>query len=217
MSKKKIAKASKAESLLIELLTEELPPKNLRKISNAFGEYLYDFLSDNRFLQNTDTEYLVYTTPRRIAAVFPTVLDVQEDRGDSVRKGPSVAVGLDKNGKPTNALVGFARSIGVPIENLERAGDDKLDYFVYRVPVKREPLDAKLAGIVDKALKALPIPKMMRWGDGDAQFVRPVHGLVMLHGSKVVPGTVLGLASGNRTRGHRFLGKSEITLTNADE
>ena len=217
MPKKKAAKNPGAQSLLVELLTEELPPKNLRKISNAFGEYLYDFLSYNRFLQNTETEYLVYTTPRRIAAVFPTVHYVQEDRGDSVRKGPSVAVGLDKNGKPTNALVGFARSIGVPIENLERVSDGKLDYFVSRVPVKRETLDAKLADIVDKALKALPIPKMMHWGNSEVQFARPVHGLVMMHGRRIIPGKIWGLESCNYTLGHRFLSSGEIKIPAADQ
>src|SRR6185503_6172250 len=93
---------------------------------------------------------------------------------------------------------------------------DKGEVMVARVHVRGLELEKVLAGMVEEALKGLPIPKVMRWGDGEAQFVRPVHGLVMLHGKKVVPGRVLGLESGNRTRGHRFMGAGEIALASAD-
>ena len=213
MADKKTNASRKSETLLVELLTEELPPKSLHRLVEAFGQYLYDFLSDASFL--TSTDYRLYATPRRLAAVFPAVRRVQEDR-ESFRRGPSVSVGLDANGKPTNALLGFARSIGITIDQVERVTEGKTEYFCRRIHVKGEPLEAKLAEIVGLALEKLPIPKTMRWGDGDAQFVRPVHGLVMLHGSRIVPGEVLGLNSGNQTLGHRFLSSGRITIRNAD-
>ena len=120
-------------------------------------------------------------------------------------------------GKPTPALAGFARSCGVPVEALERVQDGKAEYFAFRSRRAGEPLDAHLAKLVAEALGKLPIPKLMRWGSGEAQFVRPVHGLVLLHGSRVVPGKVLDVGSGNATRGHRFQGQAEIVLAHAND
>ena len=134
-----------------------------------------------------------------------------------MRKGPSIAAGLDVDGKPTGALIGFARAVGVAVEELEKEGDGKTEYFVRKVMVKGEPLDHKLVEIVTQALKELPITKLMRWGDSEHQFVRPVHALTMLHGSRIVPGEVLGLQSGNVTRGHRFLSGGAVTLHHADD
>src|SRR5712691_3121421 len=214
MAKSKVAKTPKTESLLVELLTEELPPKSLRRLSEALGQYLYDYLSDAGFL--TSAEYQIYATPRRLAAAFPAVRHVQEDR-DSFRKGPSVKVGLDKDGNPTDALLGFSRAIGSTIEQLEKRTDGKTEFFGRIVHVKGESIDAKLSEIISLALEHLPVSKVMRWGTGNAQFVRPIHGVVMMHGSRVVPGKVVGLESGNRTRGHRFMGAGEIQLGGADE
>ena len=118
---------------------------------------------------------------------------------------------------PPAAVAGFAKKHGVAVEALQRKAGAKGEVFVARVKAGGAALDEVLAGVVDRVVRKLPIPKVMRWGDGDAQFVRPVHGLVMLHGSRVVPGSVLGLASGNRTQGHRFMGKRDITLARADE
>ncbi len=115
------------------------------------------------------------------------------------------------------AVEGFARKHGVSVEMLQRRQTPKGEIVVANVKHTGVTLDAVLAEIVEKALKKLPIPKVMRWGAGEAQFVRPVHGLVMLHGTRVVPGEVLGLKSGRTTRGHRFMGKAEISLAGADE
>src|SRR5439155_2692235 len=201
-------------SLLVELLTEELPPKSLRRLSEAFGRYLYDYLSDAGFL--TSTEYQIYATPRRLAAAFPAVRHVQEDR-DSFKKGPSVKAGLDKDGNPTDALIGFARAIGTKIEELEKRTDGKTEFFVRVVHVKGESIEVKLLEIISLALEHLPVSKVMRWGAGSAQFVRPIHGVVMLHGKRVIPGTVLGALAGNTTSGHRFMGATSIRLSSADE
>jgi glycyl-tRNA synthetase beta chain len=131
--------------------------------------------------------------------------------------GPSVKAGLDAQGNPTPALQGFARKNGVALDALEQRDTPKGRAFYYRATAKGGALQAQLAATVAAALKSLPIPKVMRWGAGDAEFVRPVHGLVMLHGSKVIPGKVLEVESGNTTRGHRFLSEGLVTIPAADD
>jgi glycyl-tRNA synthetase beta chain len=137
------------------------------------------------------------------------VLDKGENRDTEVI-GPSAKA-------PAQAVAGFAKKHGIAVEQLARRETPKGDFFLARIMIKGTALDEALAEIVEQALKDLPIPKMMRWGAGEAQFVRPVHGLVMLHGRRVVPGSVLGLKAGNVTRGHRFMGASEIALRSAEE
>lgn len=203
------------ETLLVELLTEELPPKSLARLAAALRDGLQHGLAEAGFIA-ADNSGRCYATPRRLAVSFDDVLDIQPDRVIE-RKGPAVASGLDAGGKPTKALEGFMRSAAVSFEQLDRANDGKADYFVARISKAGEALDAHLAAQVEAALKKLPIPKLMRWGDSDHQFVRPVHGLVMLHGKRVVPGTVLGLSSGNTTDGHRFLGARDIVIEHANE
>ena len=130
-----------------------------------------------------------------------------------------VAVALDAGGKPTPALVKKLEAKGIPLDALasfEKRLDGKSETFFCEMTVSGAVLDAVLAGIVADSVKKLPIPKVMRWGDSDHQFVRPVHGLVMLHGSRVVPGEVLGLVAGNTTRGHRFMGEGEVVIPDAD-
>ncbi len=216
MPKRKAVKAPKAESLLIELLTEELPPKSLRRLSVAFAEAVTDYLKDKDFIDHNDFEE--FATPRRLAVVVPRVLGKQLDRPVE-RKGPSVSAGLGVNGQPTQALMGFARSCGADVSKLGREPGDKGEYFVYRFDRKGAPLKDHLAPLVEEALKRLPVAKVMRWGAGNdrQQFVRPVHGVILLHGSKVVPGTVLGLKSGNRTLGHRFLSKGAVTIKRPED
>jgi glycyl-tRNA synthetase beta chain len=202
-------------TLLVELLTEELPPRSLSKLSEAFGTSLLKDLKNDGFLGESSSMRL-FSTPRRLAISISNVRDVAPDR-EVLVKGPAVKSALDASGKPAPALVGFAKKRGVSVDQLVRFNDGKQEIFAHRDLAKGGKLDTNLELKVEDALSHLPIPKVMRWGSGEAQFVRPVHGLVMLHGSRVVPGTVLGLQSGNKTRGHRFMGKSEITLANADE
>jgi glycyl-tRNA synthetase beta chain len=198
--------------LLVEILTEELPPRALKRLSIAFAVAITDYLKDKDFIDHNDFEE--FSTPRRLAVIVPRVLDKQLDRKVE-RKGPAVASALDATGRPTPALIGFAKSCGVELAKLEKRAGDKGEYFVYRSKQKGEVLKQHLAAIVEAALKKLPIPKLMRWGEGEAQFVRPVHGVILLHGNKLVPGTVLGLRSGDKTRGHRFLSKGLITIKQA--
>ncbi len=194
-------------TLLVELLTEELPPKSLRKLGDTFADQLVAEIVKHR-LKTRDPKKLTFATPRRLGVLLQ---DVQERGSESHHsiEGPQSS--------NTKAVEGFSRKNKVSPESLERRKTEKGEIVVANFTLPGVHLDAVLASIVEEVLRKLPVSKMMRWGSGDAQFVRPVHGLVMLHGSRVVPGKVLGLESGNQTRGHRFMGKSEITLGNADE
>lgn len=202
------------QTLLVELRTEELPPKALQNLSLAFANDVFAALREQQFA-GADSVCTPYATPRRLAFVISHVAEHQEDRIVE-RKGPAVTASLDAEGKPTKALEGFMRSAGVTFEQLQRVRDGKAEYFSARIEQKGKPLDACLADIVSAALKKLPVPKLMRWGDYEHLFVRPVHGLAMMHGNRVVPGEVLGLRSGNVTRGHRFLHSGEFPIVSAD-
>lgn len=201
-------------TLLIELLTEELPPKSLAKLGQVFYEQMHKALSEAGFIAPEQAGRW-FATPRRLAVQFVEVLQQQPDRVVE-RKGPAVASGLDAEGQPSKALAGFLRSVGLSFEQLERVQEGKAEYFVARQHKAGETLDLHLATMVEAALKKLPVAKVMRWGAGEAQFVRPVHGLMLLHGARVVPGTVLGMVSRNVTRGHRFLSQGEVRMTHAD-
>jgi glycyl-tRNA synthetase beta chain len=202
------------ETLLIELLTEELPPKSLHKLGEAFHEAMQKSLRDAGFIE-AHCESRWFATPRRLAVQFPACRETQPDRTVE-KKGPAVSSGVDAEGKPTKALEGFMRSAGVEFAQLEKLNDGKADYFVARSHKTGEPLAQHLAGMVEAALKKLPVAKLMRWGDREVQFVRPVHGLIMLHGARIIPGEVLGLQSRNVTRGHRFMSVGVIEIAHAD-
>ena len=195
-------------TLLVELLTEELPPKALRELSDAFASKLFFDLQKANFLSDK-AAVSPLATPRRLAALITNVQARSPDMEREVQ-GPST-------GAPQQAVAGFAKKSGVAVETLKKQPGAKGEVYVARVKTAGKALDEVLAEHVASAIKALPVPKMMRWGDGDAQFVRPVHGLLMLHGSSLVAGKVLGLQSGNRTRGHRFMGAAEIQIDNADD
>ena len=199
--------------LLVEVLTEELPPKSLQRLAEAFAAGVVEGLGRNALLRADSTQQ-VFATPRRLAVLATGVLGRQPDRIVE-RRGPSVSAGYDPSGKPTAALSGFAKSCGVDPGSLERRSGEKGEYFVYRSKQKGEPLARHLAAIVEMSLKKLPVAKLMRWGSGEVEFVRPVHGLVMMHGARVVAGRVFGLRSGNVTAGHRFLSRGELTIPHA--
>jgi len=194
-------------TLLVELLTEELPPKSLEVLSRSLGSSILESLKSHGLVAKAAAAQFI-CTPRRLAVLVPRVNDTAVDAVKEV-DGPPVSA------KP-EAIAGFAKKQGLEPSTLQQRDGPKGKIYFAKVSVKGATLDGFLAGIVAEALKKLPIPKVMRWGSGDAQFVRPVHGLVMLHGTRVVPGTVLGLQSGNKTHGHRFMGKRDITLANAD-
>ncbi|MBU6247960.1 MAG: glycine--tRNA ligase subunit beta [Xanthomonadaceae bacterium] len=205
---------SAAKPLLIELGTEELPPKALDELAAAFGRGVCDGLARRGIAAGLDAAR-VYATPRRLAVYVPDVAFAQPEQVIE-RRGPAVAAGLDADGQPARALLGFAQSCGVGVDALEKLETDKGAWFVYR-SVKPGQLVADLVPeIVAEALKALPIPKPMRWSDHEYSFVRPAHWLVMLHGTAIIDGEVLGLKSGRKSRGHRFMHPQPIHVVDAD-
>lgn len=208
---------SSADTLLVELLTEELPPKALSRLGEAFAAGIVKGLV-GRQLVAAEARHDWFASPRRLAVTVHDVLQRAPDRKVAEKIMP-VAVALDAQGRPTAALLKKLDAKGIPhdaVARFETRMDGKSETFFHHMTVEGAALDAVLAGIVSEAVKKLPIPKVMRWGDTDHQFVRPVHGLIMLHGSRVVPGGLLGLTSGNTTRGHRFLGQQNpIAIGNA--
>ncbi|WP_274570849.1 glycine--tRNA ligase subunit beta [Neisseria leonii] len=201
------------QTLLIELLTEELPPKALNHLGSHFAASVAEGLEKAQLVDGT-AEYTAYASPRRLAVQVQNVKSVQADR-QIVKKGPAVANGM-KDGVPTKALEGFARSCGTDVGSLKTVSDGKQDVFAYEYTQTGQPLGELLEDIINQAVKKLPIPKVMRWGSSTFTFVRPVHGLMVLHGAEVVNVSVLGLQSGNTTLGHRFLSDGPITPAHAD-
>ncbi len=202
------------KSLLIELGTEELPPKALDELSAAFLRGICDGLAKRGVAAGADRA-VAYASPRRLAAFIPAVAASQPDQAIE-RRGPALAAALDTEGRPSKALLGFAHSCGVDVGQLEKLETDKGAWFVWRTLKTGQPLAALLPEIVDEALNALPIPRPMRWAGHDYSFVRPVHWLVMLHGAEIIDGEVLGLASGRKSRGHRFMHPQPVHVADAD-
>lgn len=205
---------SAAKSLLIELGTEELPPKALDELSAAFLRGICDGLA-RRGIEAGLERARAYCTPRRLAVLVPAVAKAQPEQSIE-RRGPALNAALDAEGQPSKALLGFAQSCGVGVDQLQKLETDKGSWYVWRTVKPGQPVAALLPEIVDEALKALPIPRPMRWADHDYSFVRPAHWLVMLHGADIVDGTVLGLASGRKSRGHRFMHPQPVHLADAD-
>jgi glycyl-tRNA synthetase beta chain len=204
--------AAAADTLLIELLTEELPPTALVSLGQIFADEIFNGLVQHQLKLRDFAGRQVFATPRRLATSIPEVLIAAPDRHGEVSGPPAKA--------PPEAVAGFARKHGVAVSDLGQRETPKGTVYVARVHTRGAKLDAVLAGIVNEALKRLPIPKAMRWGSGDAQFVRPVHGLLVIHGAKPLKlsESVLGFTGGTRrTRGHRFMGKPSVTIRNAAE
>jgi glycyl-tRNA synthetase beta chain len=186
--------------LLIELGMEELPPKALPALRDALRAECVRRLDAAGIRPGTAT---AYATPRRLALLLEGIPARQPDQVQE-RRGPAVSAAFDASGAPTRAAEGFARSCGVAVEQLERENTDKGEYLLHRETRAGATLEQLLPEILSASLAALPTPKRMRWGSGEAEFVRPVHWLVALHGERVVDIEVLGLRSGRVTRGHRF-------------
>jgi glycyl-tRNA synthetase beta chain len=202
------------KSLLIELGTEELPPRALDELSAAFLRGIVGGLAARGVSAGLD-QAVAYASPRRLAAFIPAVAAAQPAQSIE-RRGPAVAAALDAEGRPSKALLGFAHSCGVDVGQLEKLETDKGAWFVWRAVRPGQSLAALLPEIIDEALKALPIPRPMRWADHDYSFVRPVHWLVILHGADIVDGQVLGLVSGRKSRGHRFMHPQPVHVADAD-
>ncbi|MGD9946004.1 MAG: glycine--tRNA ligase subunit beta [Burkholderiaceae bacterium] len=204
-------------SLLVELFTEELPPKALKRLGEAFSQAVADGLRA-RGLAAPDARVDGFASPRRLAVRVAGVPARAADRRVEL-KGPSLKVGLDAAGQPTQALIKWAEKQGAPIDQLTRASDGKQECFYFHSTVAGETLDEALTPVITQALAKLPIPKLMQYqladGHTTVSFVRPAHALVALHGDRVVPASALGLQSGRSTHGHRFQSKDAIDIGDA--
>ncbi|HUH56277.1 MAG TPA: glycine--tRNA ligase subunit beta [Rhodanobacter sp.] len=202
------------ESLLIELGTEELPPKALDDLAAAFLRGICDGLAKRGIGADLD-HAILYASPRRLAVHIPRVATHQPPQSIE-RRGPALAAAHGSDGQPSKALLGFAQSCGVGVDQLEKLETDKGAWFVWRTVNPGQSVSALLSEVINEALGHLPIPKAMRWADHDYSFVRPAHWLVILHGAEVVPGEVLGLTSGRISHGHRFMHPEPVTIADAD-
>ncbi len=200
---------SRREHFLVELHTEELPPKALTALEAAFRDGI---------IAKLDAAGLVYgkvesfATPRRLAVLVSRLADRAPDQKIQ-RRGPPVTAAFDAAGQPTRAAQAFVQSCGVPVEQIGREQDAKGSEFLSFTGVKAgATVQELLPGFVSESLEQLPIPKRMRWGAGEAQFVRPVHGLVLMYGRDVIPATILDTAAGHFTRGHRFMSHKPVVI-----
>lgn len=213
---------SATQTLLVELFTEELPPKALKKLGEAFATGIRAGLA-KRHLCPADATIEVFATPRRLGVRIPDVLATGPAQAFTEKLMP-VAVGLDADGKPTPALTKklAAKNLShIDVSSLARESDGKADQLVYRGTMEGESLTAGLQAALTDTIAGLPVPKVMTYqlADGvtDVQFVRPAHGLIALHGETLVPVGALGLAAGRQTHGHRFQGAADISLAHASE
>jgi glycyl-tRNA synthetase beta chain len=198
---------------LVEIGTEELPPKALKTLSDSFTQGIEEGLKAAGL---SYANVKSFASPRRLAV---RIEDLQAQQADIAieKRGPSKQAAYDKDGQPTRALLGFTQSIGITPDQLEEMETPKGAWLVYRTTEAGQPTRLLLNDIVIQSLHKLPIPKRMRWGAQKVEFVRPVQWVVMLFGDEVVPGEILGIANGKFTRGHRFHSQGQIALTNARE
>lgn len=199
---------SKAD-FLVEIGTEELPPKALRSLMTAFAENLAKAIDAARLEHGA---VHAYASPRRLA-VLVEKLGLQQDDRSVQQQGPPVKIAFSDDGKPTPAATAFARKCGVAVGELSRSKTSKGEWLAFAVVEKGRAAAEILAGLVEQALTSLPIPRRMRWGDGDIEFVRPVHWVVLLHGRKTIKAPVLGITAGNQSRGHRVHSSGDLTIS----
>jgi glycyl-tRNA synthetase beta chain len=205
---------SETKPLLIEIGTEELPPKALDELAAAFARGICDGLA-KRGIAADAANAKVYNSPRRLAVLIPGVAAQQPPQKSEVL-GPYLNIGLDAAGEPTPALRGFAAKNGLDVAQLQRATDTKGERFLARSEKPGQPTAALLQEVIAESLKALPVPKPMRWGDHDYAFVRPMHWLVVLHGDDVIDAEIFGIKSGRESRGHRFHHPQPVTIARPD-
>ena len=199
--------------LLVEIGTEELPPKALTKLSDAFAAGI------EANLKEANIEFgkvNIYAAPRRLAVLINDVSESQPDL-DVEKRGPAVKAAFDESGNASKAAQGFARGCGVEVSELETMSTDKGEWLVFRAQEKGKATIALIAAMVDQSLAKLPIPKRMRWGESTAEFVRPVHWVVLLFGHDVIDAEILGIKSGRESRGHRFHHPENINLQSPDD
>jgi len=191
---------TKSKDFLVEVGTEELPPKALHGLMTAFAEALTDLFARQRL---THGEVHAYASPRRLAVVVDSLAEHQATQ-ELELKGPPVSVAFDDAGEPRPAAEAFAKKCGVTVADLERSATDKGEWLTFRKVEQGNPAADLIAQIVSEALERLPIPRPMRWGDSPTSFVRPVHWVVLLHGRDAIEAKILGVEAGQQSYGHRF-------------
>ncbi|MDZ7867787.1 MAG: glycine--tRNA ligase subunit beta [Rheinheimera sp.] len=201
-----------AQDFFVEIGTEELPPKSLKTLATALQQNILDELT-KLGLGFTDSQW--YAAPRRLAVRVNALAAQQADKIVE-KRGPAIAGAFDANGEPTKAAQAWAASNGITVAAAERLETDKGAWLVHKAKVTGVATVALLEQVVATALAKLPIAKPMRWGANDAEFIRPVHTIIMLYGNDVVPATILGKAAGRVTHGHRFHAPAKVEIAHAD-
>lgn len=201
------------KTFLVEIGTEELPPKALRSLAESFAANVTAEL-DAANLAHGEVKW--FAAPRRLALKISNLAESQPDR-EVEKRGPAISAAFDAQGNASKAAEGWARGCGITVAQAERLATDKGEWLLYRAHVKGESAQTLLPAMIATALTKLPIPKLMRWGDNNTQFVRPVHTVTLLLGDEVIPATILGITSDRVIRGHRFMGEPEFTIDNADQ
>ena len=206
---------SQNHTLLVEVGCEELPPKALAKMTESFFEQTCKGLSDLGIGFDREASHFYYT-PRRMALSLAAVTERQADRVLE-RKGPAVKAAFDDSGKATPAALGFAKSVGLEVEALDRIKTDKGEWLACQLDIPGKPLCELLFDLLADALRQLPVPKPMRWSDHDFEFVRPVHWLLVLHGDQVINGELYGCQASDTTAGHRIHAPGPHRVASADD
>ncbi|CAH0541936.1 glycine--tRNA ligase subunit beta [Vibrio marisflavi] len=202
-----------AKNFLIELGTEELPPTALRTLAEAFSK---NFEAELKSAELSHQGVKWYAAPRRLALKVAELADSQADKVVE-KRGPAISVAFDADGNPTKAAQGWARGNGISVEEADRLVTDKGEWLLFKQEVVGKPVKEIVIDLAAKALANLPIPKPMRWGDKETQFIRPVKTLTVLFGDELIEGEILGVASDRTIRGHRFMGEQEFTIESADQ
>ena len=201
------------QNFLVEIGTEELPPKALKALATSFADNVEAELNQTGL---TFDKIEWFAAPRRLAVKVLNLVTQQPSK-EIEKRGPAVSAAFDAEGKPTKAAEGWARGCGITVDQAERISTDKGEWLVHRAKIEGQPTKNLLNGIVANALAKLPIPKPMRWADKTVQFIRPVHTVTMLLGDELIEGEILGVASARTIRGHRFLGEKEFEIQHADQ
>jgi glycyl-tRNA synthetase beta chain len=201
------------ETLLIELGTEELPPKSLRILATTFYEQIKLQLDEAK-LSYSDIYW--YATPRRLAVKVDNLVANQAEKAIE-KRGPAVSVAFDAEGKPSKAAEGWARSNSITVAQAERLITDKGEWLLYKTTEQGKHVEQLIPDMVNLAIAKLPVPKPMRWGSGRTQFIRPVHTLTLLYGSNIIAGESLNIRSNNLVTGHRFHHHGLVVLAHAND
>ena len=202
----------RTENCLVELGTEELPPKALKSLGEAFATQFEAALTQADLSFDSVSWF---AAPRRLAVYVSGLAEGQADKVVE-KRGPAVSAAFDADGNPTKAAQGWARGNGIDVADAERLVTDKGEWLLHKAHVPGQSVAELLEGLINQAVNKLPIPKPMRWGNYNTQFIRPVHTLCVLYGSEVVNLSVLGLTSGRVVQGHRFHGEGRFELDHAD-